>query len=144
MPQSWVNTEYSIHRVLHHPWSTFSRSQPVSHHSADLVVLNSLHSHDLEFDQCIESRLPSAPFFWYTTSRSTTSKCISKLVWSWPPSVSPNWLNHSLQVRTNNGLQNCYITSSKCILQFTRSRALSASRNSLYHVLQVHLSVYLI
>ena len=61
MPRSRVNTEYSIHRVqhtpctayteycIHHvinPRSTVSRSLPVSHLSADHVVLNSLHSHN--------------------------------------------------------------------------------------------------
>ena len=56
---STAYTEYSIHRVQHTlstaftayyiiPRPSVSRSQPVSHLSADHVVLNSLHSHNYE------------------------------------------------------------------------------------------------
>jgi len=41
IPWSLVNTEYSII-----PRSTISSSQPVSHLSADVVVVNSVHSHN--------------------------------------------------------------------------------------------------
>lgn len=57
MPQSWVNTKYSIPQLLHLPSSTeFPKycitqrltvfcTQPVSVLWAELIVLNSLHSH---------------------------------------------------------------------------------------------------
>jgi len=45
-----------------------------------------------------------------TASRSTTSKCSSNLVWSWPPSASPTSLDHGFQVH----LQIRSITTSKC------------------------------
>jgi len=73
VPRSWVNTEYSIHQVQHtpstaytkysihqvqhHPRSTVSRSQAVSHLSADVVVLNSLHSHNFKLTM---NRVPAA------------------------------------------------------------------------------------
>jgi len=53
----WVNTKYSIHRVLYSPSSAYteyciiprlsvSRSQPVPHLLSDLIILNLLHFHD--------------------------------------------------------------------------------------------------
>jgi len=45
-PLSTPYAEYCIHCVLHHPRSTVSHSQPVSHFSADHIVHNSLHSHN--------------------------------------------------------------------------------------------------
>jgi len=60
------------------------------------------------------------------------SKYISKLARLRPPSVSPDWLDYGLQVRT--------ITASNCISKLAQSRPQSASPNSLDHGLQVHLS----
>jgi len=55
----------------------------------------------------------------------------SKLPRSRPPSVSPNWLDYSLQVRMS--------MVSKCISKLTRSGPPSASLSSLDPSLQVHI-----
>ena len=136
------STAYTKYCII--PWSTFSRSQPVFHHWAVLVVLNLLHSHDLEFDQWTESPLPSATFSRFTTFRLTTSKLSSILNSSWPSSASPNLLDHDPQVN----LQTCLITASKFALsmasKLNQLRPPSASPNSLNLALQVHLQTCLI
>ena len=64
---------------------------------------------------------------------STASKYSSNLTWSWPPSASPNSLDHSLQVY----LQTRSITASKCISKLAQSQPGSVSPNSLDYSLQV-------
>jgi len=64
---------------------------------------------------------------------STASKYLSNLARSWPPSVSPNSLDHGLQVY----LQTRSITASKCISKLARSRPPSVSPDSLDYGLQV-------
>jgi len=56
-------------------------------------------------------------------SRSTASKYSSNLDWSWPPSVSPNTLNSSIQVH----LWLHSISVSKCISKHARLRRPSTS-----------------
>jgi len=151
---SWVNTKYSIHRVhrvqhipktaytepcihwvLHTaitaytdyyiiPRSTVLCSQPVTHPSVDLVVLNSLHSHNhkltvvYSFSPCRASLLIyhlQMDHLQILQSRLIMdSKCISKL--GQPPPQSSH--DHGLQVH----LQTRSITASKCILKLAQSR----------------------
>jgi len=66
---------------------------------------------------------------------SAASKYSSNLAQSRPPSVSPNSLNHGLQVH----LQTRSITTSKCISKLTQSRPPSASLTPLDLSLRVHL-----
>jgi hypothetical protein len=64
-----------------------------------------------------------------------TSKCISKLARSRPPSASLISLDLGLQVH----VQTSSITASRCISEFTQSRSPISSPNSLDHGLEVHL-----
>jgi len=64
----------------------------------------------------------------------TASKYWSNLARSWPPNVSPNWLDHSLQVHN----QRCSHTISECISKFTLSRPPSLSPHLLNHTLQLY------
>ena len=125
-----------------------SRSYPVSHLSAD-VVLNSLHSHNYKLTDelslsCHRTSLQIDSLQVLLQSRSIIAcKCISKLARSWlptasseftrsrPPSASPNSLDYGLQVST--------ILASKCISKLARLRPPSASLGSLYRSLQVYL-----
>jgi len=61
----------------------------------------------------------------------SASKYSSNLARSRPPSVSPNWLDYRLQVRTS--------MASKCISKVAQSRPPSASLSSLDLSLQVHI-----
>jgi len=123
------------------PRSTVSRSQPVSHLSADVVVLNSLHSHNYKLSNqerlsCRCASLQIDRFQVLLQSRSIIAcKCMSKLARSRPPSASLSSLNLGLQLH----LQPRSITASKCISNLARSRPQSASPNSLDHWLLVHL-----
>jgi len=183
-----------MHRVLHAPSttcteyciiprSTVSRSQPVSslisQLSADLIVYNSLHSHDYEITNelslsCCRASLSihrlqidhlqvhlqfrsiAAPKCISESTRSrppcvspnsldrlqvhlqTRSITASKVARWWPPSASPNSLDHGLQVH----LQTRSIMASKCISGFTRSRPPSASLSSHDNGFQVHFWVH--
>jgi len=142
-------TEYSIHRVQHtpstayteyciNPRSTVSCCQPVSHLWADVVVLNSLHSHDYKVTNksCLSCRHRSLPIYRLQIdhlqvllqSQSIMAfKCISKLTRSRPPSVSPDSLYNGLQVHRS----------------VTRSQPPKKSANSLNYGLHVHLWVQL-
>jgi len=124
------------------PRLTVSCSQPVSHLSADHVVLNPLHSHNHELTNELSpsSRRASLPIYRLQIdhlqvllqSRSiTASKCISKLARLRPPSVSPSSLDYGLQV--------CTITASMCISKLARSQSPSVSLNSHDYGLQVNL-----
>jgi len=66
---------------------------------------------------------------------SAASKYSSNLARSRPPSVSPNSLDHALQVH----LQTRLFTASKCISKLARSRPPSVSPDSLDHGLQVRM-----
>ena len=144
---STANTEFGIHWVQHTlstayttyciiPRSTVSHSQPVSHLSADHVLLNFLHSHNYKLtnEYSLSSHHTSLPNYRLQIdhlqvllqSRSImASKCISRLHRSQPTSVSPFSLDCSLKV--------CTIMASKCI-----------SANSLDCSLQVHIHTRLI
>ena len=62
---------------------------------------------------------------------------IFKLARSWPPSASPNSLDHVLQVY----LHTCSITASKCSSNLNQSQSQSASRSSLNLGLPVYLQI---
>jgi len=87
----------------------------------------------------------------HKTHSIMASKFIFKLDRSWPPSTSPNMLDHSHQVHLHTHL----VTSYTYICKWTRSppasvsmsllnrgRHLSASPNLLDHSIQVHLAVH--
>jgi len=151
MPWSWVNTEYSIHQVLHYPMidflplpaslsslgspcctqlATFPRSGVWSMNRVSAPVCDFLSIYHLQTDH-LQAVLHSEFIMAF--------KCISKLARSWPPSESPNLLDYSLQVRTIHGVQTYSITASKCITEFTQSRPPSASPNLFDHGLQVRI-----
>jgi len=148
---STAYTEYSIHWVLHTPCTAWSQDrlsptpQPISHLSADHVVLSSLHLHNYEStnEYSLSSRCTSLPNHRLQIDRLLVllqprsimaSKCISKLARSQPPSVSLKPLDYSLHVRT--------ITASMCISNLARSWPPSASLNSLEYGLSVQLEVH--
>jgi len=64
---------------------------------------------------------------------STATRCLSKLAWSWPPSASPDSLNHHLHMF----LQTPLITACK----FVRSSPPSASPKWLYYSVQVRMII---
>jgi len=151
MPWAWVNTEYKIHRVLHHPkidclplpasLSTLSgpcctqfsifpqfrvnqwiESQLPSHMPSDLLPPDSLTPDSLPLDWLPPDGLP-----W---DQSPPDRL--------PPSTPPIVIDNGLQVY----LPTRSITASKCISEFTLSRPPSASPNLLTQGLQVHLWVH--
>jgi len=121
---STASTEYSIHWVLHTPCTAsfqdrlLSRSQPVFS-SLGNEVPSILYIATILSTRMNRVTASVAPPTWTTTSRCSSnlarSWCISKLVWSQPPSVSPNPLDYGLQVHT--------IMASKCISKFAQSHA---------------------
>jgi len=74
------------------------------------------------------------------SSQSTPSKYFSYLDWSWPPSVSPNTLNHGFQVY----LCVHWISASKSIPEVVGSRSPNASPNSLHADFDASLCIHLI
>jgi len=140
MPWSWVNTEYTIHQVQHHP-KIDSLPLPASFSSLSGCCTQLSTFPQLQVNQWIESQLlsrlppnrppPSTPPISLDhslqvplqTRSVTASECISKLDWSrppsasseltrpWPPSASPNSLDPGLQVH----LSVHSLSVSKCI-----------------------------
>jgi hypothetical protein len=149
-------TEYSIHRLQHAlnaaytthciiPRSTFLRSQPVFHLSADHAELISLPSHNYEVtnESILSSHRPSLPNYRLQidhlqvlrTSRSIiASESIYQLAGSQCQSKSLSQLNPDFQVH----VQSRAITATQCNSEFTQSLCPIASQNSLDHCLQVH------
>jgi len=82
---------------------------------------------------------PFAPPPWSTSFRSTASKYSSNYDCSWPPGVSANTLNYSLQVDFWVHL----MSASECLTKLAWSWPPSASPNLLEYGLQVHLWVHL-
>jgi len=128
-----------------------SRPPSVSPNSLDY----GLQVHTIMASKCISPNSLDHGLQVYLQTRSiTTSKCISKLDWSRPPSVSPDSLDYGLQVRTimaskcispqslNHSLQvylqTRLITTSKCISKVARSRPRSISLSSLDRHFQAH------
>ena len=122
------------------PTSTISRSQPVPHLSVD-VVLNSLYSHNHKLTNkwslsCHHASLQIDLLQVLLQSHSIIPcKCISKLAWSRPQSVSLSSLDLGLQVH----VQTLSIMASKSISQFTQSWSPIASPNSHDQGLRGHL-----
>jgi len=126
MPWSWVNTEYSIHQVQHHP-KIDSVPLPASDSSLGRCGCSRLSIYpQLQVDQWVESPQPLC-----------LPPCLPPADRQ-PPSTSPMLLNQSLQVHC----QTRSIIASECITQYSQSRPPSASLNPLNHGLQVHLWVH--
>jgi hypothetical protein len=135
----------------------------VSHLSADVIVHNSLHSHiyKLPNQYCLSYHCVSLQIDRLQAllqSRSIIAcKCITKLTWSWPPfhlwvlsfsvanwlskftrlwppSASPNLIDHCLQVH----LWVHAISDSKCVSEFTQCWFPIASQHSLDHGLRMY------
>jgi len=79
-----------------------------------------------------------APSAYLQTRLITASRCISKLSWWWPPSVSPNLLDYALPVH----LQPCSFTIAESISMSTRSQPASVCPNMLDFRHKVHLHTY--
>jgi len=98
MPWSWVNTDYSIHWVLHIPRLTVSRSLPV----LSLICLLRLLYPMLNIPSCMSQQMntvsaPIMPPLWSIVSRSPGPKYYSNMDWWYPLSASPNVLEYSLK-----------------------------------------------
>jgi len=155
MPWSWVNTEYSIHQVHHHP-KIDSFPLPASFSSLGGCCTRLSTLPQLQINQWIESQLPlrlppnplppSTPPILVNhslqvhlqTRSVTVSECISKFTPSRSRSASPKSLDHGLPV----DLQTLLITASKCISELTKYRSPIASPNLLDHGLKVYLWVH--
>jgi len=161
MPWSWLNTEYTIHQVQHHPKIdslplTASFLLPPSFPSLSGCCCTQLSTiPQLQVNQWIESQLPSrlppdrplrsAPPISLDYSLQVhlqtrlimVSQCISEFTRSRSPIASPTSLDHGLPVH----LWVHSISVSNPISNVAESRTPSASPNSLHHSLQVHLSV---
>jgi len=178
---SRANTEYSIHRVRQKLSTASIEDCQFSLHSQDYQLtpeccfsfwraslqdlpttasspweikgtVTSSHSHGCELPQWwIESQ--------HLALLQSTATKYSNLAWSWPPSASPNLLNHGLQVylsytiaaskclskldqsRPPSACLSYTISDSKSISKLGRSRPPSSPPNWLDHGLQVHLWV---
>ena len=105
---STAYTEYSIHQLQHTPSTASSDDQlsPTprqSHRWADIIVSNSLHSHNYEFTNELSLSSCRASFLIQRLqvllqSQSLASECIPKLARLRPPSASLSSLYHRLQV----------------------------------------------
>jgi len=79
---------------------------------------------------------PSSSYdHWLQVHLRTPKITASKVARSWPPSVSPNWLDSRLQVH----LETHSITISECISKFTPLHPPSSSANMLYYRLHMNL-----
>jgi len=171
MPWSWLNTEYSIHQVPHHPKIDSlplpaSVPLPASFPSLGRCCCTQLCTFpQRQVDHWIDSQLPSrlppnrpllsTPLIsldhslqvHLQTRSITASQCISEFRTTASKCISE--LARSRPPSSHNhGLQlhlrTRSITASKCITKLARSRPPSASPNSLDHGLHVHLSTRLI
>ena len=151
MPWSWVNTEYSIHRVLHHPKfdylplpaSLSALSGPSWTQFSNLL--------QLLVNQWIESQLPLhmppdvpppdwpppdslpqdwLPPVWLPSDQSPPDEP--------PPTTPPIFIDHGLQAY----LPTCSILAPNGVSEFSWSRPPSASPNLLDHGPQVHLGAH--
>jgi len=138
MPSLSVDTEYSIHDVLHHP-KIDCLPLPAS--------LSSLCSQwTLLYSILYIPTIMSWPMNWVSAPFAPPSQSVA--CWgmaskpssnpdrSWPPSASPNFLHHSLQV--------CMIMASERYLQTPLKQPPRSSLSSLAPGLQVHLQAHLI
>jgi len=156
MPWWKVNTEYSIHRVLHTPstgYTEYCIHRVLHHPKIDCLTppagLSALSGPcctqfstfpQLWVNQWIESQLPShmppdlpppdsLPPDWPPSDQSPPDQP--------PPSTPPILADHGLKIP----LRSWSIKVSKCISEFARSWPPNTSRNSLNHSFQVHLWV---
>ena len=158
MPWSWLNTEYSIHQVQHHP-KMDSLLLPASFPSLGGCCCTQLSTFpQFQVNQWIELQLawrlppnclvPSTPPILldhslqvHRQTRSiTTLQLMSEFTQSQSPVASPTSLNHILKVHA----QTCPITVSERISKLTLTWPPSASLSSLDLGLLVHLSTRLI
>jgi len=136
MPWSWINTEYSIHQIQHHPKIhslLLQASFPLAASFPSLggCSCTQLSTYpQLEVNQWIESQLPS---------RLPPNRPL--------PSTPPISLNHRLQVHlqtypitASQRISEFMITALKCIYKL----ALLQPPSSYHHGLQFHLQTRLI
>jgi len=152
---STVSTEYCIPWVLHSPrttssqdWLSAALSQSLSTQQTMLYsilyiptitneLINRVSAPVAPPSRTTASRLSASkyssefapswpPSAYLETCAMSASKCMSKLARSWPTNVSPNSLDHGLQVH----LQTHLIRASPCISKLAQSRPPSASWNS--------------
>ena len=130
-----MSIAYTAYCII--PRSTVSCSQPVSSLGWPCCTQFCIFV-QLRVNQWIESPLPSRLPPELNSSRLTASLYFSNLARSWPPSASPNLLDHGLQVH----LQTRLIAASKCSSKLAWSWHPYASLNSLDHGLAVSLWVH--
>ena len=134
MPLSRVNTECSIHWVMHHPKISPAPSKSLtSHLSADLVVCNSPYSHNYKLMNwlSLSCMLRLAPYLPPPDRLPPVQQS---------PSTPPISVRHGLQVQ----LQTCSISASMSMSKLAPSWPSSTSPMSLDHSLYVHLNIYMI
>jgi len=165
IPRSWVNTEHSIHKVLHHP-TIDCLACPASLPSLIslwILFYSTLDIPKIRSFQITKLSAPVMPPSRSTCSTLTTTKyswnftrswpqldiqycwimaleCISRLGGWWPQSAFISSRDLSLHVP----LQTCLIMVLKCILKLVQSWLPSASLSFLNLGLQLHLQTYLI
>jgi hypothetical protein len=136
IPRSTVCRSHSVTRSL-----PVSLSHTVSHLSADVIVLNSLYSHNYNLTKVSSLSCGRASHqidlcqVLLQSPSIIARKCIIKLTQSQPPRPSPNSLSHGLPVHLSTGLT----TASNFISECIPSRSLIATPISLEHGLKVHL-----
>ena len=165
MPWSWLNTEYSIHHVQHHPKIDSLQLPanfplPASSPSLGGCCCTQLSTFpQLQVNQWIESQLPlwlppnqllpnTPPIsldhslqVHYQTRSIAASQCISELMITALKCISklaPLQPPGSRDHGLQLHLQTRAITASKCISTPARTWLHSASPNSLHHGLQMH------
>ena len=94
---STAYTVYFMHRILHHP-KINCLPLAASLTSRLTMLCSILYIPSITSQPMNRVSAPVAPPFQTTTSRLTPSMYSSTLTRSWPPSASPNSLDHRIQV----------------------------------------------
>jgi len=135
------STEYSVHRVQHHPRIESLLLQASFSILGGWCCTRLSTCPQFQVNQWIQSQLPSRlppnhrlPVLLQSLS-IIASECLSEFTCAWPPSACLNSLDHGLPVQVQTRL----ITAVKWISEFTQSWPPSASPNSLNYLLPVHL-----
>jgi len=92
--------KYSIHNVLHSPCTALSQDWLSLAPNQSLICRQTTwfsidHIPTIKSYPMNKVSAPVVPPPWTAASRLTVSKNFSNLGWSWPPSVSPNSIDHS-------------------------------------------------